>query len=324
MSKIETNKNTKNFGKPIKILGVVIVVLVVLIFAFTIATKPYDRSDHLYKQITISDGATTEDIANTLEDSGIIGSKGKFTFLSKLFMYSSKYKPGIYALSPSMSLDEIASTLVKGITTDQGFKLPAGYTIEQTASALEQAGFVDKNSFLAVANSGVYSEIFPFLEGYTSLEGFLLPGKYEMSKDADSAMIVATMLYNFNDFYTPELQAKAASLNLTTRQLVIISSIVERDTGIDKEREQIAAVILNRFRNGMTYQVNGVSTDNALCNPSKESIEAVLNCSGTDYLYYSKSSKLDGSHKFTSSYDEYAANESEYSQAKEANKKSED
>lgn len=317
-------KQKKRFSKPIHYLACALVIIGLFFGFVTLMARPYDKADNTYIDVVIPNGSSTSEVADTLVEKGIIESKGKFTLLSKLLMYNNKFKPGTYSLSPSMNMNTIANTLINGITTDDGFKLPAGYTLTQTAEALNQAGFVDMDKFLSIAGSGIFTNEFSFLEGSYSLEGFLLPGQYEMSKEADESMIIATMLNQFGDFFNDEYRAKTSEMGLSIRQVVILASIVEKETKVDKERGLIASVLINRIASGMG--ISGGFPQEPLCSPSRESIESVLYPDESSYNYYVLSDKLDGTHKFAETHNDYVQLKSAYAKAvasKEASKSEE-
>ncbi len=319
-SSVKTGR--KRFSRPLHYLVCALVIIAVVYGLLSFISRPYDKADNTYIDVTISKGSNTSDIAETLHENGIIGRKGSFTFLSKVLLYNNKFKPGTYSLSPSMNMNSIADTLIDGITTSKGFKLPAGFTVNQTAEALYNAGFSDKDAFISIAESGIFASQFSFLDGSESLEGFLLPGQYEMSKEADESMIIATMLNQFDQFFTEEYRERAKELGLSIRQVVVLASIVEKETSIDKEKGMIASVLLNRISSGLG--IEGGFPEIPLCSPSRESIEAVLHADESSYCYYVLDDKLDGSHVYATTKAEYASLKEAYDKAyaaREASKK---
>lgn len=271
---VSNTDNRKKFSRTLRVLGIALAVVILVYGLLSYIGRPYDKGNSTYIDVTIAKGASTEEISQTLVDNGIIGNAGSFRFISAVSMYNDKFKPGIYSLSPSMNMSTIASTLIKGITTDDGFVIPAGYTVEQLATALDQAGYVDKEKFLYYAYSGIYSSQFDFLGGSSSVEGFLLPARYVMSKDADENMIITTMLYQFDSFFTDEYRQRAAELGLSTRDVVIIASLVEKQAKSDKEMPAVAGDIISRINSGIG--VEGGYPDKPLCSPGTKAIEAVL------------------------------------------------
>jgi UPF0755 protein len=120
---------------------------------------------------------------------------------------------------------------------------------------------------------------------------------------------------------------------MTMEDVIILASIVEKETGLAEERPKIASVFLNRLKKGMrlesdptviygikgfngnltredlkepthynTYVIRGLPIG-PIANPGLEAIKAVLFPEETDYLYFV--SKNDGSHHFSKTLSEH-------------------
>ena len=185
--------------------GITILILAALIALFAVLTNmasPYDRTVSTYKTITVNEGDKLTDVAETLEDEGIIKNASDLVKIAKLSR-STKPRPGMYYLSPSMNSVEIARTVVNGISTSSGFTIPAGYNLEQIASALERDGIADKEKFMEAAGSEALQELDIIGDnslGSNQVEGFLFPDKYTIGYDADESMLIMTMLNQFDLF----------------------------------------------------------------------------------------------------------------------------
>lgn len=317
----EEKRAVRRFRKPLIVVLVLLLIAVIAIVSLNSLSAPYDRTKTTYSNVVIENGDDLESVAQTLEEAGIIKSASKFVLLSKL-SFADKYRSGTYALSPSMDAMNIIHTLQNGLTTSNGFTIPAGYTVDQIASALDRDELADKDAFLEAAASPVLSE-FEILkkdsEGLTGtdlVEGFLLPDEYVLSSDADESMMVIMMVDNFNNFFNEDYLARADELSMSPRQVVKVASIIEKETSIDKERAKISAVLHNRYN--LELLEEGEIPDVPLCSPSKESIIAALYPDEEEYTHYVLSSKLDGTHIFTSDDEEYNALLAEYNAAVEA------
>ncbi len=88
------------------------------------------------------------------------------------------------------------------------------------------------------------------------LEGYLFPDTYELPRTPDAPRaLVRRMVQRFRSVVGPHL-AEIESRGLSVRQLVTLASIVELETGKPEERPRIAAVFLNRLKNGMLLQTD--------------------------------------------------------------------
>ena len=320
-SELEQSFRHKRFRWPLRIIIVLIVLVLLALWGIYQLNKPYDRTDATYKNVEIAEGAGLSDVAALLDEEGIIRKASRFELLSKL-TFAGSFRPGTYFLSPSMDSLSIIRTLHNGLTTPTGFTIPAGYTVDQIATALDRDGLADKNDFLEAASSPALADIEVLndptgeLSGTDLVEGFLFPSEYSLSSEADESMMVIMMVDAFANFYNEEYQARADELGINPRQVLIIASIIEEETSIDKERAAISAVLHNRYN--MELLGEDEMPKVPLCSPGKESIIAALYPEETEYTHYVLSSKLDGTHKFTADDAEYEQLKAEYEAAVKA------
>ena len=313
--------DVKRFRKPLRIL-LVLIALSLLVFAgINSLASPRDRTDAAYKNVVIEEGDSNKDAAKKLQKSGIIKKAKDFELLLKLTP-SGKIRPGTYFLSPSMNSFSIIQTLTKGMTTSTGFNIHPGLTVEQIATAFERDSIADKDAFIKAASDKnllqfeLVAEDSDGLKGTELVEGFLLPGDYSLSADADESMILIMILDSFSNYYNEDYRARADELSLSTRDVLIIASMLEMETSLNKERAAISSVIHNRINLELTEK--GEIPKVPLCSPSKESIEAALYPEETEYTHYVLSDKLDGTHIFTADDEEYKQLLEKYKEAAEA------
>jgi UPF0755 protein len=168
-----------------------------------------------------------------------------------------------------------------------------------------------------------------------SIEGFLFPATYEFTKLTTARKLVRDQLSHFRRQWRKVDLRYARSKNLTPYDILIIASMVEKETVAPEERRLVAAVIYNRLRLGMPLGIdatirygrnvpgteplrqsdltsnNPYNTRNRLglpptpiSNPGLASIQAAAHPAGVDYLYFVR--KPDGVHHF------FTASESEF------------
>lgn len=305
----------KKYYKPLRVIAVILAVVFAVFIIFNIIQKPYDRTLNEYSSVTIEEGDDLGMAAERLEEAGIVGSASRFSLVSRLVLQTS-VKPGTYYLSPSMDSVSIAKAICKGNVTLNGFIIPKGFTLDQTLTSLSRDGFGDKDAFLRAASDPFLQEI-DFIgtdiSGADQIEGFLMPGTYKIDSEADETMIIMTMLDSFSNFFNEDYRARADELGLSVREVIVIASMIENETSVNTEKAKISSVIHNRLNLGM------ISTDDfpkvPLCSPGEESITAALYPDETEDTYYVLSSKLDGTHVFTSDEAEYNELLAEYEAA---------
>ena len=318
---MKEEKNIRRFRRPLRIITVLIILAAVVLWSVYMMSRPYDRTRTTYADFVVEEGDGLNTIAEHLDEQKFIKSASRFETLGKLTL-AKDFKPGTYYISPSMDSLSILRTLQSGLTTSKGFTVPAGYTITQLAAALDRDGLADREKFLEAAASPdlaqleVLGENEEGLTGTDLIEGFLLPGEYTLSSDADETMMIIMMLDAFGNFYNDDCSARADELGITTRQLLVMASMIEKETSVYKERSIISGVIHNQI-NMELIKIDELP-DKPLCSPSKESIMAALYPDEHEYTYYVLDSTLDGTHRFTSDEAEYNALLAEYEDAVKA------
>jgi len=201
----------------------------------------------------------------------------------------------------------------------------------------EMRGFGSGSSFVAAAREG--SLIKDLDPAAADLEGYLFPETYALTRGTSAQRLVRSMIDRFRAIYTDDLRRRAQAQGLTTRQVVSLASLIEKETGKPEERPLVAAVYRNRLKIGMglqadptvvyalqkagRYDGNIRRTDLAfdspyntyrypglppgpIAAPGKASLEAALAPAQAPYLYFV--SRNDGSHVFAQTLDEHNAN----------------
>jgi uncharacterized YceG family protein len=89
-----------------------------------------------------------------------------------------------------------------------------------------------------------------------SLEGFLFPASYEFTQETTGRELVADQLTAFRERFGDVDLTYARSKNLTPYDVLIIASMIEKETAVPRERRLVAAVIYNRLRNRMPLGID--------------------------------------------------------------------
>jgi UPF0755 protein len=295
--------------------------------------------------IVVPEGASAKSVAAILHDAGLIDYEYAFIMRIKESDYRGKLQPGTFVLNTGMSTLDMIEVMcyvepVKEVIDT--LTVPEGFSVEQIAARCEEQGICTKSEFLQEASSGKYQ--LPFGNDTVSssatyeLQGYLFPATYDIFEDTTAESLINNMIDKFNSVYSSEYSNRAAELGYSDYDVLIMASIVEREAQIDSERAVIAGVIYNRLDDGMMlqmcptvlypmtdgmYDVTELTYDDLeivspyntyknyglpvgpICNPGQASIEAVLYPDDNDYLYYHTSDAGDGSHVFSSTYDEH-------------------
>jgi UPF0755 protein len=88
------------------------------------------------------------------------------------------------------------------------------------------------------------------------LEGFLFPATYELYAGAPASQLVAEQLSAFGENFGSQPALRAHALHVTSYQLLIVASMVEREALLQRDRARVAAVIYNRLHLGMPLGID--------------------------------------------------------------------
>ena len=306
-------------------------------YLYRFADTPFDSQGGERKiEFDLLKGMRPREISNLLEQDGIISNGTTFYWSGKLNGYWSSIKAADYELNPSLTPDQIFNLLKSGLGIEHSLLIHEGDNIYQVAHAFSTSELPDRKEALKLLKS---TEMIQALgleeEGIRSLEGYLYPNTYFYNKHESVSNVIKKMVEVFLKEWTPELTARAKEMGLTRKQVVILASIVEKETGASFERPIIASVFLNRLKKKMRIQsdpttIYGIWAHyngklhrsdllhpteyntytlpelpvGPISNPNPESIQAVLHPASTDYLFFV--SNNDGTHVFSKTYEEHA------------------
>lgn len=308
--------------------------------------KAADIYDENKISVEIPSGSTTDDIADILLENNLIRNTRVFKYYAEKVGADNKLKAGTFVLSKSMDADEILDALINGGSSGNTLNITIieGLTLEEAASSIAEQTGLDYDKIVALMTDGQYfKDDFEFLKenpDITNLQGFLMPDTYNIYKNANEEDVVRTLLGQFDGFYMDEIKPNLQNAKLGFQDTMILASIVEKEALFDEERDEVAAVFLNRLDINMklqscatvnyaqgewkerltyddiaidspynTYVIDGLPPT-AINSPGKASIKAVLEPADVDYLFFV--AKGDGSHYFSKSYDQHIEAAEEY------------
>jgi UPF0755 protein len=197
--------------------------------------------------IRVSPGDTATDIAATLVKQGVVASEKPFRDAAKKNPDSVSIQPGVYRLRKQMSgVAALSLILDPRARVQSKVTVPEGFTVARTLALLAQKTGRPLAEFQAAAENTRALELPAYAKG--RLEGFLFPSTYEFDPDDSPAQMLQTMVTKYRDEVdTSGLSARAAQVNLTPYEMLIVASLVERETLWDTERPKVARVVYNRL-----------------------------------------------------------------------------
>ena len=200
------------------------------------------------------------DIADMLEENGIIEYPEVFVRFARLKLGSDPIYPGDIDVMPSMSYSDIIDLMSTSREAHETVTvtIPEGYTIDQAAKLLEENGVCSADDFVFTFNSSLYGLNF---ENYVSssgmkyykYEGFLFPDTYEFYVGDTPYNIVKRIKERTDEVLSADVINRCNELGYTLEQVVTLASILQLESGNPDDMDDIAAVFYNRLKNPGEY-----------------------------------------------------------------------
>jgi peptidoglycan lytic transglycosylase G len=315
---------------PIVILGNAIISIFVLLaviagVALFVGKERFEAPGPLAadKVVIVPHGSGVRDIADVLQREGVIDQP--WVFIGSILVLKARedLKAGEYQFSAHASVRDVVATIVDGKVVAHQISIPEGLTSEQIVGRLLQDDML----------TGNIKEM--------PREGSLLPDTYNFTRGISREQIIQRMQTAQQRLVKEIWERHAPDLPLKTPdQLVILASLVEKETAKPEERTRVAAVFVNRLKQRMrlqsdptiiyglvggkgtlgrpimkseidqptpynTYQIDGLPPG-PICNPGRASLEAAGNPARTRELYFVADGS--GGHVFAETYDQHQKN----------------
>lgn len=287
-------------------------------------------------------GQSFQTIAQDLQARGIVRNAKFFNIYARLNGERSRVKVGEYEFKTSMRPSAVLSVLTSGKSIFRKFTVVEGLSIYEVAELYEKQGFGSAENFLKTVRDPqlILALLGPpnSEERIDSLEGYLFPETYQITKYTTTKELVTSMTQLFLKEY--ELVRQNFTTELTTwsrHRIVTLASLIEKETGASFEREKISSVFHNRLKKGMklqtdptiiygkaqesgkielnitrkdlldptaynTYVISGMPPG-PIANPGRASLQAVFQPEKSSFLYFV--SKNDGTQVFSESYEQH-------------------
>ena len=250
-----------------------------------------DKRD-LSCEVTVSAGATDDDVIDILKENKLIKNKLFCKLFIKIFHDDDKYVSGSYTLNSDWGIEKMLSTMQGGTNTYETITLtfPEGYTIDQIAEKLEANKVCTASSFIKTMQSVDFSTEYAFLKNqadkdlrFRALEGYIYPDTYEFYIGENASSVVRRFLDNFESKWTADYSKQAKELGMTVDEVVTLASIIQAEAANSKQMKDISSVLHNRLDKPGTFpRLECDSTEKYLI----ETIKVTLTSSTTDTQKY--------------------------------------
>ena len=283
--------------------------------------------------IQVTRGAGLRQIAGRLHEAGLIRHPLPFILYAKARRMAPRLQAGEYALRASMSPAEILDLLYRGRIMHHALTIPEGATLRDISALVAAKDMGSEQRVLELASDAAFIESLGLT--VSSLEGYLFPDTYHVTRGMDEAALLTFMVRTFGQNYPAQIAAKAEALGLSQHDVVTLASLIEKEAQLDSERELIAAVFHNRLRRRMrlqcdstviyalgeafkgnltkadlqidspynTYRYAGLPPG-PIANPGRRSIAAAVTPAAVKYLYF-VATRENGAHHFSNTLKEH-------------------
>ena len=273
--------------------------------------------------VVLPRGAGVAQIADRLAEARVIRQPLMFRFAVRMHGHDRALRAGEYVFPAAVTPGGVIGMLTRGETVARRLTVAEGLTVAEVYALLDSAEGL----------TGPLPEPPP--------EGSLLPETYFYAYGDTRAGLVRRMGRAMDDALAELWAQRAEDLPVeTVEEAVILASIVDKETALDRERAKVAGVFVNRLRQGMrlqsdptviygltngegalgreltrrdwrhdsahnTYRIDGLPPT-PIANPGRAALEAVLNPADVEYLYFVADGT--GGHAFARTLDEHNRN----------------
>jgi len=313
------------------VISILIVAGIALLIGIGYARREFSAPGPLKEEVIVllPKGAGLNDTSRLLLLHGAIDSEFLFRLGARYRREDREIRYGEYRIPPGASMEEILGMLVRGESVQHKVTVAEGLTSAQIVEILAQSDVL----------TGEVGELPP--------EGSLAPDTYFVERNQSRADVLKRMTEAQTKLVEEAWAKRPADTPLKSpEELLVLASIVEKETGIPEERPKVASVFLNRLKRGMRLQsdptvVYGITggkeqlgrglrqseleratpyntyvidrlPPTPIAAPGRDAIMAVVNPEPTDFLYFVADGT--GGHVFSSTLEEHNRNVAKWRQ----------
>ncbi len=298
--------------------------------------------------LTVPTGAGFTGVKDSLYAHDYISNKKVFEKYVEVGNYSARFKPGKYLLINRMSARQLVDMLTRGLQTPVRIIFNNIRTRDELAGKISRQIEADSLSLRNLMCSKDYLKKYNVTPATVFI--LMIPNTYEMWWNTSAEQFFARMYRESQIFWEGKRTLETTSIGWTRAEVVILASIVEKETSKNDEKPVIAGVYMNRLHQRWplqadptllfawndftikrvlnrhkeinspynTYKHRGLPPG-PICLPSIASIDAVLNYQHHNYLYFCAKEDFSGYHVFSNNLQEHNRNARKYQDALKSN-----
>jgi UPF0755 protein len=297
-------------------------------------SEPLALSGEEYR-LDVIKGSSLGSVAAALADDGVLRHPRVFTLVGRISGQAERIQAGEYALIPGVTPTSLLDQLIEGRTKLYSITIIEGWTVAELIDAIRLHPALTQT--MTIESPMELSALLNL--DYSHPEGLFFPDTYRFPRGTTDVELLRQAHGLMQQHLARAWDGRQGGLVLTDPyEALIMASIVERESALQSERPKIAGVFLRRLEKGMRLQTDptviyglGESFDGNLTRahlqadtpyntyrrgglpptpialPSASALEAAVNPSPGDSLYFVATGRDDGSHYFTATLEEHNA-----------------
>lgn len=325
----------------------VLALAVALSLVLFLVRAPYQGYAQEDVVVSIAPRTPSASIFEMLESKGVLRDWRLGIVALKIFHQGKTLKAGEYRFAGPRTPEQVVLSLVAGDVVTYRITVPEGFTADEVFTLFASQGFSTLHDYQALFPRP--GELDGLPKEAITLEGFLFPDTYTVTRSMGAREILGAMTRQFARRLPDGFEQKARAQGLTLLQATTLASLVEKETSVAAERPLVAGVYRNRLRKGMLLQCDPTTIyalkrlgawrgalarselavdepyntyvwpglpPGPICNPGIASLRAAIAPANVSFLYFVAAG--DGSHLFSADYEEQQQNAARYHKARRA------
>ena len=310
----------------------IILICVISILSF-FSYLNYSLNKNIYNYenffFQVNSGESVSKVINKLKEKGLIDSDLRIKIISYIYNIKPRFIIGKYLVEKNETENTLLRKLLTGQVIQNFITIIEGSTYKEILLTLKDSKLIKFNK-----NINYSEKIFPSKIKFVTPEGTCFPDTYKFSSGISVDKFLSKCSRNMEDILMKYWKVRDYSLPYKTPyEMLIMASIIEKETSDFYEKPIVASVFINRLNKKMrlqadptviygiknfngditkkdlmanneynTYRINGLPKT-PICSPGERSIEAASKPAISDYLYFVANNK--GKHVFSTNYKDH-------------------
>ncbi len=310
---------------------IILICVISILSFFSYLNYSLNKNIYNYENFSfqVNSGESVSKVINKLKEKGLIDSDLRIKIISYIYNINPRFIIGKYLVEKNETENTLLRKLLTGQVIQNFVTIIEGSTYKEILLTLKDSKLIKFNK-----NINYSEKIFPSKIKFVTPEGTCFPDTYKFSSGISVDKFLSNCSRNMEDILMKYWKARDYSLPYKTPyEMLIMASIIEKETSDFYEKPIVASVFINRLNKKMrlqadptviygiknfdgditkkdlmanneynTYRINGLPKT-PICSPGERSIEAASKPAISDYLYFVANNK--GKHVFSTNYKDH-------------------